>query len=706
MDESVGASLLSSMSLSSVAHLLNNQRHFPAIDVASCKREGTSYIILQPTFVPPTCSGRTDLDRSVLNDWLVSTRHDAEGQTTNNRHYEQRRTNQECNILKCEDDRVDLDVVIQEFYSTVREIHMLMRRAERGEDIKTPAPSSWQKSSSFLKDSESAASSGITTTTTQPPLSAAAAAAGTTTTTMPVPPPSSTGHSSRSTTAAAAAANAVREVLTPAQRGAMSSIASAMIMRLYGGKGAMMVQVFLDNPAIAGPVIIERIKERVVQLLKTRRMLSRGWRTIHEIRFKQVADSYTVISRKCAERWNLMPNALLDKIYQQGPAALDESPIRKHMNDVEIHGDIMRLLVFAPSRRSNPTTSLPFSEDYERAMQGSYFMREPESRVRVFFDSFLRVFFSAPSTVFHGSSTMALFFQLYTMLYKLLQLSKSIAVVTNLNGWNQVLYSTAGSKWLRHCHPLAPLSGGGKDLHSSYSYYVRFLNLVVSRKVGVVPQKAFEDDTQLLFGQNGAAWHLYSVPMLIGLLSRLLDDILRTEPCLELISLFLEKKKEQALQRSSVPEQADEDAAQRIVGLDSQLFRICFDENEEIGISPVERSHEFHTGKPHSDFDTADKNTTNDDHHALSSTTTASLCYDGFTRFKEEDFSSVSGSGENVFLVRSRVNHQDTSSSPTPMQQQQPSQTMVSHRGLQEQVRGIDSALKFVSGTEDIMFWN
>ncbi|ESO95141.1 hypothetical protein LOTGIDRAFT_232221 [Lottia gigantea] len=97
------------------------------IDFATCKRYGASYRALPKSFPQPKCSGRTPLCREVLNDTWVSFPSWSEDSTF----VTSRKTQYEEHIYKCEDERFELDVVIEANLSTIRALEGVNKKLSR-----------------------------------------------------------------------------------------------------------------------------------------------------------------------------------------------------------------------------------------------------------------------------------------------------------------------------------------------------------------------------------------------------------------------------------------------------------------------------------------------------------------------------------------------------------------------------------------------
>lgn len=97
------------------------------IDYASCKRYGASYRALPKTYQQPKCSGRTPLCKEVLNDTWVSFPSWSEDSTF----VTSKKTQFEEHIYRCEDERFELDIVLETNLSTVRVLEAVQKKLQR-----------------------------------------------------------------------------------------------------------------------------------------------------------------------------------------------------------------------------------------------------------------------------------------------------------------------------------------------------------------------------------------------------------------------------------------------------------------------------------------------------------------------------------------------------------------------------------------------
>ncbi|CAB3223099.1 unnamed protein product [Arctia plantaginis] len=97
------------------------------IDLSTCKRLGTSYCALPRDAAARRCSGRTPLCKEVLNDTWVSFPTWSEESTF----VTSRKTQYEEYIYRCEDERFELDVVIETNASTIRVLEGVQKKLAR-----------------------------------------------------------------------------------------------------------------------------------------------------------------------------------------------------------------------------------------------------------------------------------------------------------------------------------------------------------------------------------------------------------------------------------------------------------------------------------------------------------------------------------------------------------------------------------------------
>ncbi|KAM9493615.1 paired amphipathic helix protein Sin3a isoform 3-T3 [Clarias gariepinus] len=97
------------------------------IDYSSCKRLGFSYRALPKSFQQPKCTGRTPLCKEVLNDTWVSFPSWSEDSTF----VSSKKTQYEEHTYRCEDERFELDVVLETNLATIRVLETVQKKLSR-----------------------------------------------------------------------------------------------------------------------------------------------------------------------------------------------------------------------------------------------------------------------------------------------------------------------------------------------------------------------------------------------------------------------------------------------------------------------------------------------------------------------------------------------------------------------------------------------
>lgn len=100
---------------------------YTEIDFSNCKRCGASYRALPKSYTQPKCSGRNALCNQVINDTWVSFPSWSEDSTF----VTSRKTQYEEHIYRCEDERYELDIVIEVNTHTIRVLEHVNKKLSR-----------------------------------------------------------------------------------------------------------------------------------------------------------------------------------------------------------------------------------------------------------------------------------------------------------------------------------------------------------------------------------------------------------------------------------------------------------------------------------------------------------------------------------------------------------------------------------------------
>ncbi|KAI5712713.1 hypothetical protein M8J76_006263 [Diaphorina citri] len=110
-----------------IAEERNESGSCSTLDYTNLRRLGASYCALPRNYVQPRCSGRTALCKDVLNDTWVSFPSWSEDSTF----VTSRKTQFEEYIYRCEDERFELDVVIESNNSTIKALESVLKKISR-----------------------------------------------------------------------------------------------------------------------------------------------------------------------------------------------------------------------------------------------------------------------------------------------------------------------------------------------------------------------------------------------------------------------------------------------------------------------------------------------------------------------------------------------------------------------------------------------
>ena len=102
-------------------------------------KEPVNYYRFSDDYIPPVCTGRAPCYAALLNDEFVSIAHGRDG------FMHMRRTQYEIAMFVCEDDRYELDMLIQHTLSTIRlirtQLHLISSLKAKGKDVDADSPS-------------------------------------------------------------------------------------------------------------------------------------------------------------------------------------------------------------------------------------------------------------------------------------------------------------------------------------------------------------------------------------------------------------------------------------------------------------------------------------------------------------------------------------------------------------------------------------
>eukprot|EP01102_Stenamoeba_stenopodia_P018355 TRINITY_DN6714_c0_g1_i2.p1 TRINITY_DN6714_c0_g1~~TRINITY_DN6714_c0_g1_i2.p1 ORF type:complete len:975 (+),score=235.58 TRINITY_DN6714_c0_g1_i2:41-2965(+) len=248
--------------------------HWMEIDFSTCKRYGPSYRALPKNYPQPICSGRSELAKSVLNDTWVSVPTGSEDFSFKN----SRKNQFEEVLFKCEDDRFELDLVIELNASAMRALEQLNKKLQ----------------------------------------------------------------------------SVKKEEASKVKIDPLDVLHAKSIERLYGDRRRDIMEGLYNNPVVAVPVILKRLKQKDQEWRKARRDWNKIWREINEKNYHKSLDHQSFYFKQL-EKKNLSPKVLIAEIKQKYQEKLKSKAGPAYhlvytMNDQNIFKEASDLLTFVAER--------------------------------------------------------------------------------------------------------------------------------------------------------------------------------------------------------------------------------------------------------------------------------------------------------------------------------------------------------------------
>ena len=218
------------------------------IDFSQCRRCTPSYRALPHNYPRGSCSGRTPLCDSVLNNNWVSVPTGSEDFGVKNL----RRNQYEEALFKCEDDRYEIDMVMDANRSTIRALEPIAQNIE-----------------------------------------ALAAASG-------------------SAAGGVGGAGGASKYQYRLDKRALTVMHLKAIARVYGDAGDRVLELLRKNPAGAIPVILARLKQKAVEWGKARQNLDKQWKEVLEKNYQKSLDHRSFYF-KTSDRKAVMAKTMLQE---------------------------------------------------------------------------------------------------------------------------------------------------------------------------------------------------------------------------------------------------------------------------------------------------------------------------------------------------------------------------------------------------------
>ncbi len=257
------------------------------VDFSQCRKCTPSYRALPKDYTLPASSERTIADQSVLNDTFVSV---PVGSEENWSFKQQRRNQYEEALFAYEDERFEVDIIID---STISTIKLLDPLAEEISQLQAK----WGDREKEAKQQ---------CVGNSPPNSSADPTGG----------GSDSGEGSGDTSGAGGGDGGVSKYgrfQYKLDRRAFGTVHLAAMARIYGDHGAEMLELLRKNPAGCIPIVRKRLQEKLIEWQKVRNDLNRQWQEVGQGMFYKSLDRRSY-SFKQSEKKRLSPKWLIHQI--------------------------------------------------------------------------------------------------------------------------------------------------------------------------------------------------------------------------------------------------------------------------------------------------------------------------------------------------------------------------------------------------------
>ncbi len=270
------------------------------IDFSQSRRCTPSYRALPLSYPRPPCSERTPLCRSVLNDTWVSVPTGSEDFSFKN----MRKNQYEEALFKCEDDRYEIDLIIDSNFATIKVLETLASEIQLLESTNDPSDQSSTKAPAADTSSSSQGSSNAGSSDQPPP----------------------SFHKK-----IGAPAPLVQFRL---DKRTLSVIHLKAIARVYGPHGAEILELLRKNPGGAIPIILARLKQKDEEWRQRRVELNKMWKSMMEKNYQKSLDHRSFYFKQ-GDRKLLSLKSLVSEI--RDIASKDDPTKTRKIADAAIH---------------------------------------------------------------------------------------------------------------------------------------------------------------------------------------------------------------------------------------------------------------------------------------------------------------------------------------------------------------------------------
>ena len=298
-------------------------------------KEPVNYYRFSDDYIPPVCTGRAPCYAGLLNDDFVSIANGRDG------FMHMRRTQYEIAMFVCEDDRYELDMLIEHTLSSIRLIRMqldvISSLKAKGKDVDNDTPSKKDRDKEaegvknfdkhFDNRPDSSGDVGMEGKEGKEGGEKKVSSSG-----------SARGIKDKSF--AKGLAQVVKTVMRPR---------TIKILRiLYTDNWPDIAECIERAPVPTLQTVLRRLEEKAEEWMKTRRDMNKIWATVYQKNYHKSLD-YRSFQFKQADKKTLGPQTLAAEakaVKRQGMRVPGAAPcLRYRMPDLDVHKDILGILM-------------------------------------------------------------------------------------------------------------------------------------------------------------------------------------------------------------------------------------------------------------------------------------------------------------------------------------------------------------------------
>ena len=341
----------------------------------------------------------------------------------------------------------------------------------------------------------------------------------------------------------------------------VSAITRHVIGSMYLSRGGDVLRLLYEKPAAVGPIVLERLRQKLAEFLRYRREANRRWHATNEKHFRSLQDMNTgnhYLYQRGVARREILPSALLLRARSAGGYAWN-------VPDTEPHAAIRDIL-------RNALSAAHSHDGQSRVV----------SMLNTLFDNFIIPFFDTTNAgtetttrrkVFYGNASFVLFFGTYSKLYECVSRGLHIGLTTDRVLWRSIMNTDSAPGWMgRFCKlRLTKKCENAPDDDRLTSYFNVFVDAAMACVAGLFDRQTYEEMCTALFAPD-IAQTLFPVPTLAESLAERAEELLNSASCDRLLAIYASER---------ISEEEKREFARMEVGNEEECFEFGFEVDGE-----------------------------------------------------------------------------------------------------------------------------